>query len=90
MDQFASNITGLCSTLQPYGYVLAVVAALVIGVMLAVPSDKSHEAAKKIAPWVAIGIILFIGATSLGTWYANQITFTGTTAAGTAAGGAKK
>lgn len=82
MDQFASNITGLCSTLQPYGYVLAIVAALVIGVMLAVPSDKSHEAAKKIAPWVIIGVILFIGATSLGTWFADQITFTGGAAGG--------
>lgn len=84
MDQFATNITNLCSTLQPYGYVLGVVAALVLGVMFAVPSDKSHEAAKKIAPWVVIGVILFIGATSIGTWLADQITFTG------AAGGAKK
>ena len=77
MDEFATNITSLCSTLQPYGYVLAVVAALVLGAMFAFPSDKSHEAAKKIAPWVVIGVILFIGATSMGTWLADQITFTG-------------
>lgn len=77
MDQFASNITGLCTTLQPYGYVLAIVSALVLGVMFAVPSDKSHELAKKIAPWIVIGVILFIGATSIGNWLADQITFTG-------------
>lgn len=75
MDEFAKNITGLCNTLQPYGYVLAIVSALVLGVMFAVPSDKSHELAKKIAPWIVIGVILFIGATSMGTWLANQITF---------------
>ncbi|MDE6851255.1 MAG: hypothetical protein K2J67_02040 [Lachnospiraceae bacterium] len=75
MDQFANNITGLCSTLQPYGYVLAIVSALVLGAMFALPSDKSHEAAKKIAPWVAIGVGLFLGATSLGTWLADQFIF---------------
>ena len=79
MEEFESNVTGLCSTLQPYGYVLAIVAALVLGAMFAFPSDESHKAAKKIAPWVIIGVILFIGATSLGTWLADQITFTGGT-----------
>ncbi len=89
MDEFATNITDLCADLQPYGYVLAIVAALVLGVMLAVPSDKSHELAKKIAPWVVIGVILFIGATSMGKWLADQITFTGGTGGAGGAGGAK-
>lgn len=79
MDEFAKNITGLCSTLQPYGYVAAIVSAAVIGIMLAVPSEKAHEKAKKIAPWVAIGLILFMSATSLGNWFADQITFSAAT-----------
>ncbi len=75
MDEFANNVTGICSELQPYGYVLAIVSALVIGAMLAIPSDKSHQLAVKILPWVAIGVIVVVGATSLGSWYADQITF---------------
>ena len=90
MEEFARNVTGLCSAVQPYGYLLAIVSALVLGGMLAFPSDDTHKAAKKIAPWVAIGIILFMGATSLGKWYADQITFTSGTTAGATAGGAKK
>lgn len=77
MDQVATNITNLCSAVQPYGYIMAIVSVLVLGVMFGFPSDKSHEKAKQIAPWIVIGMILFIGATSIGKWLGDQITFTG-------------
>ena len=79
MEEFATNVMNLCSAFQPYAYLLAVVAALVLGIMFGIPSDKSHELAKKIAPWVILGIILVAGAPTIGKWLAEQITFTGAT-----------
>lgn len=75
MDEFVKNILDLCKTFQLYGYVLATVSGIVLGAMLSLPSDKCHELARKLAPWVAIGLLVFMGSTSLGAWFAEQITF---------------
>lgn len=43
MAKLAKNIVDFVGRVAPYSYVFAVVTALVVGVMLAVPSDKLHE-----------------------------------------------
>lgn len=75
MDKFAENIYNLCSTVQPYTYVLVIVAFLVIGVMFVIPSDESHQKAKKAAPWVIIGAIVILGAVYMGKWLTGNIAF---------------
>lgn len=75
MDKFAENIYNLCTEVQPYTYVLVIVAAIVIGVMFVVPSDESRQKAKKAVPWVIIGAILIIGAVYLGKWFTGKVTF---------------
>ena len=47
MDKFATNIYNLCTEIQPYTYILVIVALIIIGVMLLVPSDESRQKAKK-------------------------------------------
>ena len=47
MDKFAENIYNLCTEVQPYTYVLAIVAFIVIGVMFVIPSEESRQKAKK-------------------------------------------
>lgn len=75
MDKFAENIYNLCSTVQPYTYVLVIVAFLVIGVMLIIPSDESRQKAKKATPWVIIGAIVILGAVYMGKWLTGNIAF---------------
>lgn len=76
MDQFADNVQALCEACQPYVWVLVVAAFLVIGIMLIIPSEKSHEAAKKAIPFVVIGLLIALGAVYLGDWVAGKISFT--------------
>ncbi|WP_346663775.1 hypothetical protein [uncultured Merdimonas sp.] len=75
MDKFATNIYNLCTEIQPYTYILVIVALIIIGVMLLVPSDESRQKAKKAIPWVIIGAILIIGAVYLGKWLTGKIVF---------------
>lgn len=75
MDRFADNVYNLCTSAQPYTYVLAVVSFLIIGVMFTIPSDESRQKAKKALPWVIIGVILIIGAVYMGKWLAGKIVF---------------
>lgn len=81
MDKFADNVQALCEACQPYVWVLAVAAFLVIGVMLVIPSEKSHEAAKKAIPFVVVGLLLALGAVYLGDWIAGKISFADATKA---------
>lgn len=75
MDRFADNVYNLCTSVQPYTYVLAVVSFLIIGVMFTIPSDESRQKAKKALPWVINGVILIIGAVYMGKWLAGKIVF---------------
>ena len=75
MDRFADNVYNLCTSVQPYTYVLAVVSFLIIGVMFTIPSDESRQKAKKALPWVIIGVILIIGAVYMGKWLAGKFVF---------------
>lgn len=88
MGEFAANVYNLCVAVQPYTYVLLILAALVIGVLFAIPSEKTHEVAKKIAPFCLLGAIIILGAVHLGEWICGHIVFSAGTAPVTGAGAA--
>lgn len=75
MDKFAENIYNLCTEAQPYTYVLAIVAFLVIGVMFLIPSEEGRQKAKKALPWVIVGVLLMLGAVYGGKWLTGKIIF---------------
>ncbi len=75
MDKFAENIYNLCTEVQPYTYVLAIVAFIVIGVMFVIPSEESRQKAKKALPWVILGVIIILGGVYLGKWLTGKIVF---------------
>ena len=75
MDKVAENIYNLCTEVQPYTYVLVIVAAIVIGAMFVIPSDESRQKAKKALPYVIIGAIILLGAVYLGKWLTGKIVF---------------
>lgn len=75
MKTLATNILDFCGDLAPYAYVLAVVAALVVGICLAVPSKKAHEFATSYGPAAIIGTILVAGCVTLGKWIGNSWSF---------------
>lgn len=75
MDKFAENVYNLCTEVQPYTYVLAIVSLLVIGVMCVIPSNESRDKAKKAIPWVIVGVLLILGAVYGGKWLTGKIVF---------------
>ncbi len=75
MDKFANNLNSLCKAVMPYTWILVVVALLVIGVMLIVPSESTHQRGLKALPWVIVGALLVLGCVYIGEWITNQIAF---------------
>ncbi len=75
MDKIAKNIVDFCDTVAPYSYVLAVVVALIVGIMFALPSEKAHEKAKSYGGWGIVGTILVAGCVTIGKWLANNWSF---------------
>lgn len=66
MDKFAENVYRLCEEAQPYTYVLAIVALMVIAAMFIIPSEEGRQKAKKALPWVVVGVVLMLGAVYCG------------------------
>lgn len=66
MAKLAKNIVDFCGAVAPYSYVFAVVTALVVGVMLAVPSEKLHEKEKSYGGWAILGTSFIAGCVYLG------------------------
>ena len=66
MAKLAKNIVDFFGAVAPYSYVFAVVTALVVGVMLAVPSEKLHEKAKSYGGWAILGTSFIAGCVYLG------------------------
>ena len=75
MDKIAKNIVDFFFSLAPYSYVLAVVVALIVGIMFALPSEKAHEKAKSYGGWGIVGTILVAGCVTIGKWLANNWSF---------------
>ena len=72
MAKLAKNIVDFCGTVAPYSYVFAV---LVVGVMLAVPSEKLHDKAKSYGGWAIIGTALIAGCVTVGKGIATNWSF---------------
>ena len=66
MAKLEKNIVDFCGAVAPYSYVFAVVTALVVGIMLAVPSEKLHEKAKSYGGWAILGTSFIAGCVYLG------------------------
>ena len=54
MDKIAKNIVDFCDTVAPYSYVLAVVVALIVGIMFALPSEKHMRKQRVMAAGVSL------------------------------------
>ena len=46
MDKFAENIKNLLSACTPYAWLLPVIGLAIIGIAMAIPSEKTKEFAK--------------------------------------------
>lgn len=75
MDKLAKNIIAFCTAVTPYSYVLAVVTALIVGIMFALPSEKAHEKAKSYGGWGIAGTLLVAGCVTIGKWIGNNWSF---------------
>ena len=51
MDKFAENIKNLLSACTPYAWLLPVIGLAIIGIAMAIPSEKTKEFAKKSLGW---------------------------------------
>lgn len=68
MEALANNILAFCNTVRPYSYLLAIIAALSVGIMLAIPNQKAHDFAKSYGPIAIFGTVLIAGCVTLGQW----------------------
>lgn len=76
MQEIADIIMELCTEYQTAMYVvLAVIAILIIGSRLMIPSDESHAKAKKAIPFVILGACIIGGAITLAVKYTEKIQF---------------
>ncbi len=75
MDKFSKNVTSLTSAFQPYAGVFAGACFLVIGLLLLIPSEKTHKAGMAAIPWTICGVVFIVGATYLGDWIYKKVDF---------------
>jgi len=71
MDKFASNILTLLAAVVEYAYLLPVIGLFVVGCAYAIPSEATHNFAKKFGP----GIIIGMGCIYIGKWGSGKISF---------------
>ncbi len=75
MDKFAENLNNICTAAIPYVWILVVVALLVTGIMLIIPSERVHHNALQALPFIVLGSIIAMGAVYLGKWLTGLIAF---------------
>ena len=75
MDKFAENIKNLLSACTPYAWLLPVIGLAIIGIAMAIPSDKTKEFAKEHWATVIIGTVIFAGCIYIGEWIFGKISF---------------
>lgn len=75
MDKFAENIKNLLSACTPYAWLLPVIGFAIIGIAMAIPSEKTKEFAKSHWGGVIIGTVLFAGCIYIGNWIFGKISF---------------
>lgn len=75
MDKFANNIKNLLEACTPYAWILPIIGFAIVGVALAIPSDKTKEFAKSHCASVILGTIIVCGCVYLGDWVFKKISF---------------
>ena len=75
MDKFASNILRLLAAVVEYAYLLPVIGLFVVGCAYAIPSEATHNFAKKFGPGIIIGTIIAMGCIYIGKWGSGKISF---------------
>ena len=75
MDKFANNIKNLLEAYTPYAWILPIIGFAIVGIALAIPSDKTKEFAKSHWASVIIGTIIVCGCVYLGDWVFKKISF---------------
>lgn len=65
MATFANGLYALITTWQPFIWIAVVVALVVIGLMVIVPSEKGKNFAKEHIGWVVVGCGIVIAAVTL-------------------------
>ncbi|MCJ7967300.1 hypothetical protein MT487_09540 [Lachnospiraceae bacterium NSJ-171] len=75
MDKFANNIKNLLEACTPYAWILPIIGFAIVGIALAIPSDKTKEFAKSHWASVIIGTIIVCGCVYLGDWVFKKISF---------------
>lgn len=75
MSQLSDIITGLTKAFQPYAGTFAGACFLVIGLLLLIPSEKTHKAGLTAIPWTIGGVILIVSSTYLGDWLYGKVKF---------------
>lgn len=75
MDLFAQNIKNIIDACTPYAWILPIVGCVVLGACLGIPSEATHNFAKKHWAGVLIGTLLVSGGVYMGDWYFGKITF---------------
>mgnify|MGYP007046515823 FL=1 len=75
MDKVAENILALLSAVVDYAYLLPVIGCFVVGGAYAIPSEGTHNFAKKFGPGIIIGTILAMGCIYIGKWGSGKISF---------------
>ncbi len=75
MDKLAENILTLVGAVIDYAYLLPIIGGLVVGAAYAIPSEGTHNFAKKFGPGIIIGTIIAMGCIYLGKWFSGKISF---------------
>lgn len=75
MDKLGNNITTLTQAFQPYAGIFAGACFLVIGLLLIIPSEKTHKIGMGAIPWTLLGVIIIMGSTYLGDWVYKKVEF---------------
>lgn len=75
MDKLGQSITALTEAFQPYAGIFAGACFLVIGLLLLIPSEKTHKAGITAIPWTIGGVILIVGSTYFGSWVYLKVNF---------------
>ena len=75
MEKLGTNITSICNAFKPYAGIFAGACFLVIGILLLIPSEKTHKMGITAIPWTIAGVICIVGSTYLGDWFYKKVEF---------------
>lgn len=75
MEKFMQGLYDICISYQPFVWILAGVSVGICGIMMAIPSQKTKEAAKSALPWVIVGVGLVLGAFIFGKEISSKFVF---------------